>query len=460
MNTLSKKLCGLFLILLVFTSCYFLVRISLLPEALNGEEGIFADLIVHRPSGPFYGLYGRLEGKNIYGYIGHPAGIYETLRLSGWIFQKFLASPVYLNDELITPRLRVICSFYQLIFWGLLLAMVYWNRSFPRGWSILLVFTGMLSPLAIKTSLQLQTDNTCGILFCGAAAGLFALASRSSLRVPLKGILLFLGGFLAGTGKQEWSLALFLALLLTAGMYRFFSDSTSGKPLPSLAVIAAGILAGNLASYFFDPVNYSLGMHYFLSFSNVTPVSQAHWSFFRWLELMQFRLPFLFACIVFSAALFYFGAVRKQGLPFLPCLVAFFGLFLTAEYIFSDHSRHLRYFAPGLAVLTVALLMLLPDRIAGWDRRVLLIAIASVGVSTLVYLMGYGPDPGYNLDPLLNDQGRLPPNTVLYIGYGTAWNKPDIDFVGNNMDYEKQKEKIYQQYGKNLVYPESLRKAP
>ena len=89
MNVVIKKTYP-FLLLVVFAVSFFAVRLPLFRESLGFEEGIFAELIVNRPSGPHYSLAGRIDGEKIYVYISHPPAPYELLRLGGYICQKFL----------------------------------------------------------------------------------------------------------------------------------------------------------------------------------------------------------------------------------------------------------------------------------------------------------------------------------------------------------------------------------
>jgi hypothetical protein len=200
MSAITRKSCYIILLLVIFTVLFFIVRIPLLHEPLGFEEGIFADLIVNRPPGPLYELAGRIDGENIYSYISHPAIPYELLRLGGYISQHFLTRDVYLNDAAVTPRLRIICSSYQFIFGIVLLLFAFYGRSVYGIWPTVLIFAAMLSPLAIKTSVHLQIDNTSGVILCGIAALLFIIADRGEPASKKAYLLLFTGGFIAGLG--------------------------------------------------------------------------------------------------------------------------------------------------------------------------------------------------------------------------------------------------------------------
>lgn len=445
---LKKNLCLLALII-AFVCLYFAVRIPLLSEPLGYEEGIFAELIVNRPAGPLYSLSGRIDGENIYSYISHPLALYELLRLSGGIWRKFLEYPVYLDDAIITPRLRSITSSYQLIFGCLLLTVALTGNVLKGKWSILLIFTAMLSPLSIKSSAQLQVDNTSGALLCGIAALLFVSSEAFREKGRLKALLLFCGGVLSGLGKHEWSFALLFALAFTGAVCRFLKV----EGCRNLYIVAAGLLTANAVSYLLDPVNYRLGLHCILVFSKMSEQSFSTWSFSHWLKLMTTRVPFIYICIVFLIFLVFGVVTNKQRLQCTSYLTAFFGFALFAGYIVSDHNSDLRYFVPSLCVLLVAILSVQTAMAFPLNRWIFILAIVSIWVSTVIFLHGYKPDRNEHLDMITSGSLSSAPETLLFINDGAAWNKPEIDYTNNNVLFEFRKEKIWTIYKKKLVKP-------
>ena len=68
--------------LLGLSTIYFLARLPWLSDPLRDEEGIFAALVVDRPAGPNHGLVARIDGQEHYEPLGHPALLYETLKLA------------------------------------------------------------------------------------------------------------------------------------------------------------------------------------------------------------------------------------------------------------------------------------------------------------------------------------------------------------------------------------------
>jgi hypothetical protein len=455
MNTVKKNIVYSFLLSMFFVTSFFAARFPLLHEPLGFEDGIFAELIVNRPSGPYYSLLGRIEKEKIYGYISHPAALYELLRLGGWVGQKHLGSPIYLEDSLITPRLRVFCSAFQLIFWVQLLLFLFINRTGRYKWPILLLLTIMLSPLAIKASTHLQIDNTSGMLFCGTAALLFILSSKPDLKTGLRHLLLFSGGFVAGLGKHEWSIALAAALISTIILRKFLKNHISNEPLTNLCSIAAGLLLSNTASFLWDPVNYSRGFHFMLFFSKLAPSSAESWNFSHWLGLMKIRLPFLYVCLVLQVLIVY-ASVKNKKMSIIAYAIVLYGFFLFLGYNLSDHNYQVRYFAPCLAVLTTAAITMLPASLTAWHRRILIFSVSSVWLTTIVFLFGYTPNRNVQLEQINSGTIRSLPGTVLYLDDGAGWNKPDIDYINNNADYEITKQNIAQKYNKKLIRPEEI----
>ena len=170
MDSAKKTLFHRLLLLLFLTVLYYGVRIPLLNEPLGFEEGYFAEIVTKQPSGPYYGMFARIDGKKMYGYIHHPAPLYELLRLGGYLCKPLLTNQVYLDDSRITPRLRNVFASYQLVFWATLLVFIFFNKQISFRWAVFIVFIAALSPLSIKTSTFLQVDNTSGVLLCGIAA--------------------------------------------------------------------------------------------------------------------------------------------------------------------------------------------------------------------------------------------------------------------------------------------------
>lgn len=455
MDSSKKTFFQRLILLLLLIVSYYACRIPLLNEPLGFEEGIFAEIVVNRPSGPHYDYYARIDGEKFYGYISHPAALYELLRLGGYLTKPLLSYQVYLDDALITPKLRSIFASYQLVFWAILLLFVFFNKSISFKWAVFIIFIAALSPLSVKTSTFLQVDNTSGVLLCGIAALLFMMAQKANLSRVHHYLLLFIGGIIAGLGKQEWSFALLAALVCMLVFIKFIKvNSPEQSVLGPLVCVTAGLLAGNAVSYLYDSVNYARGLLYIVRFSNLHETSVDRWNLTRWIKLVKFRLPYVSICLILMVPVFYTFFRKRNSFSFY--LISLYGLFIFLGYMFSDHSHQQKYFSPSQAVFTVAAIFVLPGSLPGWCRKLFYPAMVMVGVSTLIFLIGFSPNPNPHLDMIHSGRLQPSPETVFFISSGAAWNKPEINYVNNNLDYEKLKPRISEKYNKQLVKPEDI----
>lgn len=453
MGISQKELFGKIVLSVFLGISFFVTRAPLLNESLGFEEGIFAEIIVNRPSGPLYSLGGRINGENQYNYISHPAVPYELLRLSGFLCKSFLTHEIYLDDTKVTPRLRLICTSYQFILWQGLLFFVLLKRNRFGNWPIIIIFAAMLSPLAIKTSTHLQIDNTSGMLLCGTASFLFAFAGLRNFSSKKLYLCLFAGSFVAGLGKQEWSFALLAAIFSTLILALIFKFNTSKHHILSTSGwVLLGLLAGNAASYLYDSTNYMRGLHYIIHFSKLHETSAGNWNLTHWLQLTKARLPFIIICIVLSLPGLH-NLVTRREMSFLSCLILLYGFFLLLGYIASDWTEKPRYFCPSLIVLTISTIILIPDSMPVWFRSTLCLAVSGILLTTIIFLVKYKPDKSWHLEQINNGLLKSSTNTVLFIQSGAGWNKPEIDYTNNNVPYEAARKRCKGKFDKELINP-------
>jgi hypothetical protein len=449
-NTLSKTKSGVIgLLLFLFSGIYFAARIPLANESLYFEEGIFAELIVHRPAGPLYGLGGRINGENIYGPISHPAVSYELLRLGGWVGQDFLNDPVYLDDTVVTPRLRILSCIYQFVIWAATAIILFFSRSIRSPWKYVILFTAAFSPLAMKTSVLLQIDNTAGAVFCGTAAILIFLAATTDRAGFGRPGLLFAAGITAGLGKQEWSMALLSAMaivLVLQWMMKSKSQMYDGF------VILAGLMTGNGISYLFDSLNYMAAFRFMALFSGLSSHSPQPWQLERWWSLVKIEAPFIYICFVLQT-IFILSAIVNRKQNILKYLLFLYGTILFFTYLMINWNYEFRYFVPSLVVLTLACIAVLPASPPPWFNKIVGLLAVTVILSAVPFLLFYTPNKNTALERIKSGSLNTSENTVLFIDSGAGWNKPQIDYMNNNQDYEPVRQAIADKYGKKLVLP-------
>jgi hypothetical protein len=292
---------------LLLIAIYVAARLPALGLPIWGEEGAFAHLLIEKPKGIRYILIGRFAGKPDYSAPEHPALIYELIE----------GAPALARSP---PGLRLTFSLFML---SVLLAVLW---AVPTAWP--LVFAVAISPLAIVGSTALQVDASSGALLVGVLAVLVLGGAPWWL--------LAVGGTLTGMGKQEWSLALAGAIVVTA-----FCQPTLRR---SLLAIALGLIAGNTASYLYDPYNYLGGI-------DVTRRITADTG------LMP-PLAALVQCAIFLAAPLLLAAFAWVSRPRgWPLFLSVYGSILLSGFMLSVHAvtrNEMRYFVPALLVLLCA----------------------------------------------------------------------------------------------------------
>jgi hypothetical protein len=410
--------------------------------------GIFAELLVHRPSGPCYSLSGRVDGRNVYGGIGHPAPSYELLRLGGWLGQSFLKDPLYLDDTVITPRLRMLSSVYQFTTWVVIFLFLLFTKTVQSKWKYGILFLAGFSPLAIKTSVLLQIDNTSGAVICGLAAILILLAINSGRSGLARAALLFAAGCIIGLGKQEWSMALLPALLLVLLVQMLKKSKTD---IQSAAFIVAGLIAGNAASYLFDPLNYMRAFRFMSAFSGLSKSSPQPWQLERWWSQVKYEAPVIYVCFILQVIFILSVLIHRKQHP-LKYLLFLYGTILLFTYLFINWNYEFRYYVPSLVILTVACIAVLPSSPPCWYNRSVGLLAATVVLSTIPFLLFYKPDRNTDLERIQSGVLKSSEKTILFINSGAGWNKPHIDYINASNSYEPS-QKTAEKYEKTLLLP-------
>lgn len=273
----SFRALGNIAVLITFVVVYFLIRAPYYGQKLVNEEGMFAYLFVQQPVGPDYGLYGRINGREILGPLQHPALLYEPMRWLGAQAERFFDLQTLSEGEQ-TFIMRLSFSLFQLSLWILLLLLVLCKPRIPKKiqgvefreevvrkvshqadreflsslyqpdhdetyalkktltknekrsvlrilttagyllpvpYLVLLIFILSISPLAVVTSTQLHVDGSVGVWLVGLLSLGFYAAFLSNRRgLWQSNFFICIGSFAVALGKNEWSLALLFALVL------------------------------------------------------------------------------------------------------------------------------------------------------------------------------------------------------------------------------------------------------
>ena len=442
------------LFVVLFILLFFAVRLHFYKTPLYGEEGIFAELVVNTPKSPEFHLAKRIDGQNIYRIPFHPHALYHSIRFAGVLASPLIDSVSWQDDAQIAPILRFVFSLFQFVMM-LAVALFLCIKRGPVNFLLLALFIAVvISPISIVTSINLQVDGSIGVVMTGvfAIALLFLLSGNPNSVIARAG--LFIASVVLGTGKQEWSMVLLIAML-GAGTHLFITrKSNPVKPNLSILLIAlTGLTAGHIFSYFLEPTAYIGGYRVFWRFSGIEKVIDGGGELNRFIKLTWDRKRWLATAIPLALAVMVLVLKKVKQLKPLESMLCLFGLGLFGAYFISTWNSEPRYFMPSVFVMTVAIIAVLPDKT---DKKVtvpigiiVLLMYAANGIFLFNNIVKKPIKPYFDTSTV-----NLKPNQVAMLASGDVWNKLDIDFVRNSIG-KSDAEFQAKRHNKELWYPES-----
>lgn len=400
------------------------LRLPWLNQPLVGEEGLFAQIYSERPAGPDYGWMAHINGRDFYNLLEHPAFLYEAPRAVGGA-AKAIGFPAPAEGEARVAWVRICNAMFQLLLWTLL------GLAAPAGFGTTALLLALQAcPLAVGSSLYLQTDTTTGVLLCGLLG--LALAAGGRRRA-------FAAAFLLGLfSKQEWLICLVMALAASAVIER--------RDLRAWAGWAAGLVlcagTGALLGRAFDPVNWDGGIDVLLRVGSkhnilVQTGAAANWAS----QLVQRSLWILPLIIVLIWLAVIAARSRRKGGPSVgPRLAVAWAWSLALPFLASTWGREYRYLAPAGAAAAAALLFAFPGR-SGFSRRLALGSlIAMFAGALLTTWAGRGgrsitENPGLDRKAMVREMEKLlaDRDCVPRVSTAAAWMAPGRNFVGSSM---------------------------
>jgi hypothetical protein len=433
-------LAGLFVIL------YFVSRYPFSLEPLRDEDGIFANIMLHRVAGPNYTLIARIDGIDHWIPPAHPGLTYDTLGVFGKVayLPRLIGRRVAVSDFVTLRRAAAAVQLTVLIMLFPLLFRSGRATEFPsqRTCALLFFAAWIIIPLSIATSVDLQIDGTTGVLFVGLLSAALLHTDFLGKAAPL---LIFLGAFACGTGKWIWAVPIAAsALLMLAGLLlmhllgRKPGDLPNSRSAIPYGVVLLGVVAGQLCSYWYDPLNFVREYALAKSFSAVAGDTTVLATLERnWLDLFQF--PLVFLLVGWGLV----GLVRSRSRVRLHILF----LFLTALALFSVYAASTRYFAryfapANLLLLATALGLFIGDPLPrSWRRACLVVTVLIATVSGYnLYERVQKLQDGYvnrQLAWINGDNGARTAygkahGCVPLLGIAYALEHPDLEFVANS----------------------------
>ena len=426
-----------YLWLLILSILYFLPRLPYLIIPLQGEEGIFAEIFYYQTPGPNYLLLGRIDGNNLYGPPEHPAMIYEILSHYG-LFLNAIVNFSKFNTVALTFLIRLAFSMFQFLIFEIIALFILQRRDNLNILDKVFLLGGLLilavTPPAMIISTSVQVDGSIGSLLTGFLA-ISLLGYRLKLYSPRTAyILAFISSFLFGLGKNEWSVALLLALIFTGGYLlittRKENDIKSySTPFILLGSIFIGTFVGNLFSFLYDPENYAGG---FNVMSRISKVSS-----FNFLSFGLERLTFTyvhFILLIFIAVIFV--RIWKKA-DYILFFFFIFGAILFFAYFVTSWAIEPRYYAPSLIVFLAAIVVAfsyLPGKKSTILVWVILLVLLFTTYNTIMLnkknIRLYS-QIGFQNNTNIQNAGT-PPDCIPIMGMGEVFGNR-IDFIGNNL---------------------------
>jgi len=344
------------LILFLFTLAFFIVRLPAYIAPLSGEEGIHANIFFTQPANPDYLQIARINGVDLYTFPQHPAFLYEILGILGSIW-KGIFNTQNLNPKQLSVFVRVAvstiqyCVFLVFLLIVLMQKKIEWKNKLLLSLSVIVI---AISGPAIKMSVSVQIDGSVGVLLAGILSIAIISYALKIFSDKLSFVFLFLGSILFGFGKNEWSLALLVTLILSiifilVSPLKSNSKQEKKRWFSLLGIIFFGLILGNLINYWFDSFNYLAGFGVMFGISKGS-------TFFGVMNTLR-RAPFTYVNILILTFLFYslIKSIRKPDF-FLFFIFVFSALMFIAYFAISWGTDP-RYYAPSLVIGSTGLVL-------------------------------------------------------------------------------------------------------
>jgi len=386
----------------------------------------------------------------------HPNNLYNTIKFAGFISSPITNQVPWQDNAKITPLLRLLFSMFQFVVLSVIAFYLVLRKS-PTSLLMAAIFLAVaISPIAIDTSANLQVDGSVGVLM----SGLFAIAIlyflSSTTRNTFSYIMLFAATFFLATGKQEWSMVLVIALIITAvytcyAQKKFQSSQSLDKPV--VIAILSGLAAGHLFSYLICPQNYMGAFTVLWQFSRVENLLSGQIETERWISLTLSRLRWIctIAALAVISGIFIFR--RLKVLKPLELLIWLYGIGLFCAFVISNWNHESRYFAPALITLTIATIAVFPPDISKNTLAVtsvlLILMLAVSGIFLYNNIVRKPLKPYFDSSEI-----ALKPGQIAILSTAQAWNRPEIDFANYNSRQEGV-ERFAEKHNKTL-YPEDF----
>ena len=442
--------------LLLFAILYFVPRTPYLLNPLHGEEGDFAEIFYTQPANPNYLLIGRIDNTNLFIPPEHPAIIYEILSDYGLLW-KAIINYQTLTILALTFFVRLAFSMFLFLIVAIIILMILHRRALfslkDRITLFVLVTVLAITPPAMAISTSVQVDGSVGILLAGLLA--VALLGYRLKIYPARtaSIFVFISSLLFGLGKNEWSLALVLALLAT-GSYLYITTRKNGDGQSFnaawvlLGFIFAGLLLGNFISYLYDPENYLAG------FNVMFRISKA--STYNIISFGSERLAFTYVHLLLLAFIAIALIRAWKNSDYILFSYFILGATLYFAYFVTSWAIEPRYYAASL-IICLAGTVVAYGYLSGDKTRWILWGLSFVLlIVTCNQVVQDGRRIRVNLQLALQNNtnsqvAAIPPGCIPIMGMGEAFGQK-FDFIADSLSPEDAS-RLAAKYNRSICTP-------
>ncbi|MBN1585115.1 hypothetical protein JW899_01975 [Candidatus Uhrbacteria bacterium] len=361
MPLVKKILFNKYLLVAFFVIAYFGVRLSFFNSGWDGTDanGIDTDIFLNHPQKPNYLLISSIGGRVTYApAYGHPAPMYEAFGYMGDVFQIFYDFKNLDGSTLIFCLKTIVASAQLLVFLLLIFSIFSGKRILSSKNDLVLlglIFLFSVTPIAINNSNEFQLDSLFGVLAFGLLGLSIGLGVFRVTTYKLFLFFVFIACFFVGIGKNEWTLAMGLALgagllwvIVRKRLFGVVGNSRDDYWL--LVSIFVGLAFGNLASYVFEPSLYLSGWKLLSSMAQKqTLFGSAGLMQLKTVTRERFVYIFPLLVTILFIGIHFLKRPRSFAFPLLFGYLVSLALFFS--FFFSTWGSYPRYFAPSFIVL-------------------------------------------------------------------------------------------------------------
>ena len=377
-----------FAVVLLFALSYWGARAYSINPYWDGTDGNgqLTNIFLHNIQGPAYLENARGDNHLNFARTYHPSLLYEIPRIAGLIINPLVSIPNRGPIEC-AISMKIISALAQFLFFGILLVLTltasYSSASIKHGACAAIILIS-LSPLALMSSDEFQTDTFSGTFLIGGATLLLVLGARLKTGSRPQFLTLFLAGVLLGCGKNEWSVGILIANLLALVSGSIARSEQSTIKIGSLLL---GLLWGNFLSFEINAQNYVEGWSLISGMvASHSGIGASH--SYHFLETIRLTFPYMLTVYILIGGLLGTALLRKNITAiFLILLLS--GSALSCGFLLSSWTLVSRYFFPGFLLLAGAVCVASKDLPSGKiTQRWMLLGLVALSLNNLYFDSG------------------------------------------------------------------------